>query len=114
MSVNKVYLLGNVGQSPELKTAKNGKAFCRLSVATNEKHIQENGEEVEKTTWHNVHIFGTQAEWACSNLQKGFRVFVEAKLEKKLEETADGQKKTNQFIRASQVTSFAARPAICL
>jgi single-strand DNA-binding protein len=112
MSVNKVYLLGNVGQTPELKTAKNGKAFCRLSVATNERHIQEDGEEVEKTTWHSVHVFGPQAEWACSHLQKGYRVFVEACLEKKLEETAEGQKKTNQFIRAFQVTPFAARPAL--
>jgi single-strand DNA-binding protein len=112
MSVNKVYLLGNVGQTPELKTAKNGKAFCKLSVATSDKHVQENGEEVEKTTWHHVHVFGQQAEWACSHLQKGHRVFVEACLEKKTEETPEGQKKSNQFIRAFHVTSFTMSPAL--
>ena len=110
MSVNKVYLLGNVGQNPELKTAKNGKAFCRINVATNEKHIKEDGEEVQKTTWHSVHVFGPQAEWACSRLQKGFRVFIEGRLDRKTEEDEAGQKKDTLFIRAFQVSSLAARP----
>lgn len=109
MSVNKVFLMGNVGNTPELKTSKNGKPFCKLSLATNERHIQENGEETEKTTWHNVHVFGKQAEWVCSHLKKGFSVFVEARLEKSKEESEDGKFKFQQFIRAFQVKSFSPR-----
>jgi len=110
MSVNKVFLVGNLGHDPELKSTKNGKPFCRINIATNERSINPGGEDFEKTTWHMVHVFGKQAEWACQRLQKGARIFVEARIEKNFEETENGEKKTQHFLRAHQVTAFSPTP----
>lgn len=110
MSLNKVFLVGNLGHDPELKSTKNGKPFCRLNIATNERSVNADGEEFERTTWHMVHVFGKQAEWACERLQRGARVFVEARLEKNVEEGSDGEKKTQQFLRVHQLTAFSPAP----
>ena len=105
--MNQVFIVGNLGQDPELKSTKNGKAFCRISVATNDRGMNAEGEEYERTTWHSVHIFGKQAEWTCSRLHKGSFVFVEARIDKSTEELENGEKKTQIFFTARQIRSFS-------
>jgi single-strand DNA-binding protein len=110
MSLNKVFLVGNLGHDPELKSTKNGKPFCRINIATNERLVNAGGEDFERTTWHMVHVFGKQAEWACERLQKGARVFVEARIEKNVEEGTGSEKKTQHFLRVHQLTAFSPAP----
>lgn len=111
-TVNKVILIGNLGHDPELKTTKNGKPFCRLNVATHGKMADAEGEEVEKTTWHMVHLFGKSAEWAARSLRRGARVFVEARLDKVVEEGENGKKETQHFLKAYHFTGYSPPVAV--
>ena len=105
---NKVLLLGFLGHDPELKNTINGNPFCRLNLATHEFHKNNEGESEKKTVWHSVHVFGKQAEWACSSLQKGSRLFVEAVLEKSdLADKESGKIKSQQFLKARQVSGLS-------
>lgn len=79
-SVNKVILIGNLGQDPEIITGQNGK-FCTLSIATSESWRDKNsGERKEVTDWHRVKIFNeTLVDFAEKYLKKGNKVYVEGK-----------------------------------
>jgi single-strand DNA-binding protein len=79
-SVNKVILIGNLGQDPEIVDGKNGK-FCTLSIATSESwRDKETGERKEVTDWHRVKIFNENlVKFAEDYLRKGHKVYVEGK-----------------------------------
>jgi single-strand DNA-binding protein len=80
--INKVILVGNLGQKPEVKYASNGSAIANLSVATSESWTDKNtGQKQEKTEWHRVSLFGKLAEIAGQYLDKGSKVYVEGKLQ---------------------------------
>jgi single-strand DNA-binding protein len=80
--INKVILVGNIGQKPELKYSSNGKAVCNLSIATSESWKDKNtGQKQEKTEWHRVCFFEKLAEIAGKYLDKGSKVYVEGKLQ---------------------------------
>ncbi|MBT3745122.1 MAG: single-stranded DNA-binding protein [Thiotrichales bacterium] len=80
--INKVILIGNLGQKPEVKFASNGNAIANLSVATSESWTDKNtGQKQEKTEWHRVSLFGKLAEIAGQYLDKGSKVYVEGKLQ---------------------------------
>ena len=80
--INKVILVGNLGQKPEVKYASNGNAIANLSVATSESWTDKNtGQKQEKTEWHRVSLFGKLAEIAGQYLDKGSKVYVEGKLQ---------------------------------
>ena len=80
-SVNKVILLGRLGRDPEVRYAsEGGTAICRLAVATSRYYKDRDGNRKEETEWHNVAIFGRQAEVAQQYLRKGSEVFVEGRL----------------------------------
>lgn len=92
--VNKVILIGNLGQEPELKYTPSGKACTTLSLATTEKWRDNNGQNQETTEWHRVVLWGTQAENAVKYLSKGRTVYVEGKnATRNWEDKATGQKK---------------------
>jgi single-strand DNA-binding protein len=79
--MNRVELIGNLGQAGELKHTNDGsKSFCRFSVAVNESYKDKNGEKKETTTWVNVVLWGRQAETVAPMLTKGARVFIDGKL----------------------------------
>jgi single-strand DNA-binding protein len=79
--VNKVILLGNLGQDPEVRYAANGNAITTLSVATSETWKDKNsGQQQEKSEWHRVVIFGKLAEVAGQYLRKGSKAYFEGKL----------------------------------
>ena len=79
LSMNKVILIGNVGQDPELRTIPSGAQVCKISVATSENYKDKNGEWVEATEWHNVVLWDYLAERAAKSLRKGSKVCIEGK-----------------------------------
>ena len=80
-SVNKVTLIGNVGQDPEIKFMPSGGAVCNLSIATTETwKDKQSGEKKEATEWHRVVMFNRLAEIAGEYLRKGSSVYIEGSL----------------------------------
>jgi len=77
---NKVQLIGNLGQLPEIRTTENGKKLARFSIATNDTYRNANGEKVSETSWHNVIAWGKLADIAEKYLTKGREVAVVGKL----------------------------------
>lgn len=77
--MNKVILIGNVGQAPELKHV-NETPYCIISVATNESYKDKDGNKQIKTEWHNVVLWRNQADFAVKYIKKGSKVGVEGKL----------------------------------
>lgn len=79
--INKVIILGTLGQDPEVKYMPSGGAVCNLSLATSEQwNDKATGEKKEQTEWHRVVIFGKLAEVAGEYLRKGYQVYIEGKL----------------------------------
>jgi single-strand DNA-binding protein len=80
--VNKVILVGTVGQDPEVRYLPNGNAVTNLSMATSEQWTdKQTGQKVEKTEWHRVSMFGKVAEIAGEYVRKGSQVYIEGKLQ---------------------------------
>lgn len=77
--MNRVILLGNLGQDPEIKTLENGVLVGRFSLATSE-NFQQNGEWHNRTEWHNIVVWRTQAERAEKQLKKGDSIVLEGKI----------------------------------
>ena len=104
MSLNKAIIIGRLGKDPELSYTQSGTARCRLSVATSEVYFDRNNERQEKTDWHNVVVWGKQAESAGKYLEKGREVCVEGKIEtRSWEDQNTGQKKWITEIKAMRV-----------
>ena len=79
--VNKVIIIGNLGQDPEVKYMPNGTAVANITVATSESWKDKNtGEQVEKTEWHRVVFFKRLAEVVGEYLHKGSKIYIEGKL----------------------------------
>jgi len=80
--VNKVFLIGTLGITPELRETAAGISYCNISIATSESFKnRESGEWETKTEWHRVSIWGRQAETVCKYLRKGRKVYVEGKMQ---------------------------------
>jgi len=77
---NKVQIIGNLGQAPEIRTIGDGKKVAHLNVATSENYKNTKGEKVTDTQWHNVVAWGKLAEIAEKYLVKGTEVAIEGKL----------------------------------
>lgn len=79
--VNKVILVGNLGQDPEVRYLPNGGAVANITLATSESwRDKQTGETKEKTEWHRVVLFGKLAEVAGEYLRKGSQIYIEGKL----------------------------------
>ncbi|MBS0496315.1 MAG: single-stranded DNA-binding protein [Proteobacteria bacterium] len=79
-SVNKVILIGNLGNDPEMRHMNDGTAVATLSIATTDTWKDKNGEKQEKTEWHRVVMYRKLAEIAGEYLKKGRSVYIEARL----------------------------------
>lgn len=77
---NRVQLIGNVGNDPEIKTLENGRKLAHVTIATNEKYTNDKGEKVEQTEWHRVTAWGKTAEIIEKYVVKGKEVAIEGKL----------------------------------
>ena len=93
MSVNKVILIGNVGQYPEVKEVGSGNKVAKFSLATTEKYTK-NGEKVETTEWHNIEMWDRQAEIVEQYVKKGDKLYLEGKIKTDKWEAEDG---TNRY-----------------
>ena len=94
-SVNKVILVGNLGQDPEVRTFQNGGKVCNLSVATSETwKDRSTGERREKTEWHRVAVFQEGLVRVCEQyLKKGSKIYLEGKLQTRKWQDQSGQDK---------------------
>ena len=89
--VNKVIILGRLGQDPEVRYMPNGNPVANLSVATSESWKDDQGQKQERTEWHRVVIFGKPADIAGQYLQKGSQVYIEGKLQTRKWQDQQGQ-----------------------
>jgi single-strand DNA-binding protein len=103
MSVNKVILVGRLGQDPDLKALEGGKFVCNMSLATSKKWKDKNDQWQEKTDWHRVVAWGRTAENCAKYLNKGSQVYVEGELNNETYEK-DGEKRYATKVTASNVT----------
>jgi len=78
--VNKVILVGNLGNDPEIKYTQGGMAVCTLSLATSSVRKDKDGQQIEKTEWHRVKLFGKLGEIAGEYLKKGRQVYIEGSI----------------------------------
>ena len=90
---NKVQLIGNLGNDPEIINLESGKTLAKFSIATNESYKNASGEKVKDTQWHNVVAWGKTAEIIEKYVTKGKEVAVEGKLTSRSYETKDGEKR---------------------
>lgn len=92
--VNKVILVGNCGQDPEVRYMPNGNAVANVTLATSENYKDKNtGQAVEKTEWHRVVLFGKLAEITGEYVRKGSQIYVEGKLQTRKWTDQQGQEK---------------------
>jgi single-strand DNA-binding protein len=77
---NRVNLIGNVGQDPEMKTTENGKKVTRFTLATNDGYKNAEGQKIEETTWHNIVAWNGLADISSKYLKKGKEVAVEGRI----------------------------------
>jgi single-strand DNA-binding protein len=90
--VNKVILIGNLGQDPDVRYTPDGKAVTNITVATSESWTDKNtGQRQEKTEWHRVVFFGPIASVAAEYLKKGSKVYIEGKLQTRKWQDKSGQ-----------------------
>ena len=80
MSVNKVLLIGNLGRDPEVRYLPSGNPVANFSIATSENYTDRNGSKQERTDWHNIVVYGKQAELCGQYLKKGRQVYVEGRI----------------------------------
>jgi single-strand DNA-binding protein len=90
---NKVQLIGNLGNNPEIITLDSGKKLAKFSIATNESYKNSNGEKVTDTQWHNIVAWNKTADIIERYLQKGNEVAIEGKLTSRNYETKEGEKR---------------------
>jgi single-strand DNA-binding protein len=88
--VNKVILLGNLGKDPEVSYTQSGTARCRFPLATGETFTDTAGNRQDKTEWHNIVVWGKQAETCGQYLSKGRQVFVEGTIRRRDYDDKDG------------------------
>ena len=89
MAVNKVILVGNLGRDPEVRSIPSGQV-CNFTLATSDSYTDRDGQRQERTDWHNVVVYGKQAELCGQYLTKGRQVYVEGRLHTREYEAKDG------------------------
>lgn len=100
---NRVQLIGNLGQDPEIVTLEGGSKLAKFSIATSDYYKNAKGEKVEDTQWHNIVAWGKTAEIVESYLTKGKQVAIEGKLIHRTYETKEGEKKYFTEIKCNEL-----------
>lgn len=90
---NKVQLIGHLGSAPEIKNLEGGRKVAKFSLATNESYLNQKGEKVEETQWHNLVAWGKVAELCEKYLSKGSEIGIEGKLMHRDYTDKDGNKR---------------------
>ena len=110
--VNKVILIGNLGQKPEMRYTATNSAVANLSIATTESwKDKESGEMRDKTEWHKVVFFGKPAETIERYLDKGSKIYVEGKFQTRKWQDKDGNDRWTTEIVGNQFNFLDSRPS---
>ena len=108
--VNKVIIVGNLGNDPDTKYMPSGSAVTNLSVATNESwKDKQTGEQKDRTEWHRVAMFGRLAEIAAEYLRKGSQVYIEGKLRTRKWQDQQGNDRYSTEIIADEMQMLGGR-----
>ena len=107
--VNRVQLIGSLGQDPEVKTFDNGKQMAKFSLATNETYKNAQGEKITETQWHNCVAWNNVAEIAEKYLDKGKEIALEGKLTSRSYEDAQGTKKYTTEIVVNEILLLGSK-----
>ena len=108
-SVNKVIIVGNLGQDPEGRFTPQGTAVTNLSVATNESWKNQSGEYQDRTEWHRVVMYGKMAETANEYMHKGMMVYIEGRLQTNEWEDQNQVKRKTTEIRCDNFTMLGKK-----
>lgn len=108
---NKVQLIGNLGNNPEIRTLESGKKMARFSMATSETYRSAKGEKVTETQWHTIIAWGKVAEIAEQFLVKGSEIAVEGKLVNRNYTDKDGAKKYVTEVQVNEVLMLGDKKA---
>ena len=103
MSVNKALLIGNLGKDPEVRFTPSGRAVARFPLATSEVWNDAEGQRQERTEWHNVVVWGKQAETCGQYLAKGRQVFVEGSVRTRQYDDKEGNRRYITEVVAQRV-----------
>ncbi len=101
--LNKVHLIGNLGNDPVLKNFDSGQSVTEFRMATSERWKNKSGERQERTEWHNIVIWGKTAEVAAQYLKKGSRIYIEGRIAYRSWEDDQGVKKYKTDIVADKM-----------
>lgn len=108
MSVNKVILLGRLGNNPEIRYTPNGQAVANFSIATSESWNDKSGQKQERTEWHRIVVWAKLAELCGQYLAKGRQVYIEGKLQTRQWDDKDGNKRYTTEVVAATVQFLGA------
>ena len=104
-SVNKVFLIGNLGRDPEIKKLENGATLASFSIATSESYKDKvSGKKIENTDWHDVVLWRGLAELAEKFLKKGMKIYVEGRLKKRSWQDREGNTRYNVEVIGDEMT----------
>ncbi len=107
--INKVILVGNLGQDPELRYTQAGTAVATLSVATSRVWKDRDGNKQEETEWHRVIVWAQTAEFCGNYLSKGHKVYVEGRLQTRKWQDQNGNDKYTTEIVANELKSLTPK-----
>ena len=108
--LNKVFLIGRLGQDPRLAYLPSGEPVVNLSLATDESYTDRDGNKIDRTEWHRVVAFNKPAEFASQYLQKGRLIFVEGKIRTRKWQDQQGQDRYTTEIVAYNVQALDRIP----
>src|SRR5438067_4573937 len=109
-SVNKVTLLGNLGKDPEVKYTPQGTAVAKITLATNERYKDKDGNWQDRTEWHNIVLWQRLAEIAGEYLKKGSKVYIEGRIRNdSWEDKQTGEKKYRTEIVGNDIVLLSGR-----
>jgi len=110
-SINKVILIGNLGQDPEVRYTASGVAVATFSVATNESYKDQEGNLQERTQWHNIVAWDKLAQICGEYLKKGSKVYLEGRIQYRTYDDKSGVKRYVTEIVANQMMMLDSRNA---
>ncbi len=108
---NKVQLIGNLGQAPEIIQLENGSKLAKITIATNETYKNQEGKKVENVQWHNVIAWGKQAELLEKYVIKGQEIAIEGKLINRVYEAKEGGQRTKTEIQITDILLLGSKKA---
>lgn len=109
-TVNRVILVGRLGNDPELKYLPSGAPVANFNIATNEVWLDKNNEKQQRTEWHRIVAWGKRAEFCGEYLSKGRLVYVEGRLRSRTWEDRNGNQRTTTEVNAINIVLLGRRP----